>query len=274
MPQCGCRCWRSLQRQLSARARCCRPGCRAAAARSASDRVEVLPPRGPRRSNWCDSRDSNPVTVGHGHRAHAHPHRRKRASLTTHAVGTLGADVETSAGAFELAVGGHRRHWRCVGSVCARCGDVVQPSDGASRARQSGAVSGAARHASSATWRGPSTCELGRLGARLPIHAGQRERGDARQPSRHTQRSQRRDMVGDATQRTADAAAVSHTALSVCRTQCQHPVSTIVFERVVCTKKSAREGRGRHAGGTRVTLNSRLSAVCARSSDYTDIGHP
>ena len=32
--------------------------------------------------------------------------------------------------------------------------------------------SGAARHASGATWRGPSACERGRLGARLPTHAG------------------------------------------------------------------------------------------------------
>ena len=60
VPQHACRCRRSLQRQLSAvtdRARCCRPGCRAAAARPASDSVEDQPPRGPRRTKWCDRRD-------------------------------------------------------------------------------------------------------------------------------------------------------------------------------------------------------------------------
>ena len=91
-----------------------------------------------------------------------------RAALTTHGVGTLGADVEASADAFEPAVGDHRRHWRRVGARVRTVDAVPRRGEPGARERRSGA----ARHASGATWRGPSACERGRLGARLPTHAG------------------------------------------------------------------------------------------------------
>ena len=92
-----------------------------------------------------------------------------RCALTTHSVGILSAGVEASAGAFEpTAVGGHRRHWRRVGARVRTVDAMPRRGEPSAPERRSGA----ARHASGATWRGPSACERGRLGARLPTHAG------------------------------------------------------------------------------------------------------
>ena len=77
-------------------------------------------------------------------------HRPMRCALTTHGVGMLGAGVEASAGAFEPAVGGHRRHWRRVGARV-RTVDAV-PRRGEPSAPERRTRNGAARHAS-AQWR-------------------------------------------------------------------------------------------------------------------------
>ena len=99
-------------------------------------------------------------------------HRPMRCALTTHGVGMLGAGVEASAGAFEPAVEGHRRHWRRVGARVRTVDAVPRRGEPSAPERHSGA----ARHASGAI--GMRAEVAG--GAAAEPRGAARERGDTR----------------------------------------------------------------------------------------------